>query len=45
MKPEIQRAIEDLRNCVDVCQRAKRQSMTRMVWRPNYNTYTDGNHI
>lgn len=43
-QPEIQLAIADLRNCMDVCQREKRQSMTRMVWRPNYNTYSDGNN-
>lgn len=42
-QPEIQTALDNLRNCMDVCQREKRYSMTKLVWRPNYNSYTDGN--
>ncbi|KAH9420264.1 LOW QUALITY PROTEIN: tetratricopeptide repeat protein 39B-like [Dermatophagoides pteronyssinus] len=40
-RPEIQTALDNLRNCMDVCQREKRYSMTKLVWRPNYNSYTD----
>lgn len=43
-RPEIQTALDNLRNCMDVCQREKRYSMTKLVWRPNYNSYTDGKH-
>ncbi|KAH9517525.1 Tetratricopeptide repeat protein 39B, variant 3 [Dermatophagoides farinae] len=41
LQPEIQTALDNLRNCMDVCQREKRYSMTKLVWRPNYNSYTD----
>lgn len=40
-RAEIQRAMEALQNCIDICYRKMRSSVTRLVWRPNYNNYTD----
>ncbi|KAI7695176.1 hypothetical protein SSS_00012 [Sarcoptes scabiei] len=42
-RDEIQIALENLRNSLVVCEKFKRHSsLTRYVWRPNYNNYTDG---
>ncbi|UXI18046.1 hypothetical protein NH340_JMT03989 [Sarcoptes scabiei] len=41
-RDEIQIALENLRNSLVVCEKFKRHSsLTRYVWRPNYNNYTD----